>query len=49
MSHGEQHVYLDHDIISDDKEKILEVFTGQMHIVDITNAYTYAPVIDDVK
>jgi hypothetical protein len=37
--HGEQYVYLDHDIISDDEESILEVFTGQMHTVDIINAY----------
>ncbi len=49
MSHGEQHVYLDRDIISDNKESILKVLTGQMHTVDITNAYQYAPVIDDVK
>ncbi len=48
-SHGEQYVYLDHDVISDDKESILEVFTGQMHAVDITNAYQYAPIINEVK
>ncbi len=48
-SHGEQYVYLDHDIINDVKEIILKVFTGQMNTVDITNAYQYAPVIDDVK
>jgi hypothetical protein len=47
-SHGEQYVYLDHDIINDDKESILKVFTGQIHSVDITNAYLYAPVIDDI-
>jgi hypothetical protein len=27
-SHGEQYVYLDHEVISDDEESILEVFTG---------------------
>jgi hypothetical protein len=27
-SHGVQYVYLDHDVISDNKESILEVFTG---------------------
>jgi hypothetical protein len=48
-SHREQYVYLDHDIISDYKESILRVFTGQMHTVDITTAYQYAPFIDDVK
>ena len=42
-------MYLDHDIISDDKKSILKVFTGQMHTVDITNAYQYAPVIYDIK
>ncbi len=42
-------MYLDHDIISDIKESILKVFTGQMHTVDITNAYQYAPVIYDIK
>jgi hypothetical protein len=42
-------VYLDHDIISDNKESILEVYTGQIHTVDITNAYQYAAVIDDIK
>ncbi len=46
-SHGEQYVYLDHDIISDDKKSILKVFTGQIEAVDITNAYQYAPVTDD--
>jgi hypothetical protein len=49
MSHGEQYVYLDCDVISDDKEIILKVFTDQIHTVDITNAYQYAPVINDVK
>jgi hypothetical protein len=49
MSHGEQYVYLDCDVISDNKEIILKVFTGQMHTVDITNAYQYTPVIDDIK
>ncbi len=48
-SHGEQYVYLDHDIISDNEESILKVFTGQMHTVDITNVYQYAPVIDDIN
>jgi hypothetical protein len=48
MSHREQYVYLDHDITSDE-ESILEVFAGQTHTVDITNAYQYAPVIDDIK
>ncbi len=48
-SHGEQYVYLDHDIIHDKEEIILEVFTGKMHTLDITNLYQYAPVIDDVK
>jgi hypothetical protein len=42
-------VYFDHDIINDNKESILKVFTGQMYAVDITNAYQYAPVINDVK
>jgi hypothetical protein len=42
-------MYLDHDVISDDKERILKVFTGQMHAVDITDAYQYTPVIDDIK
>jgi hypothetical protein len=42
-------VYLDHDVISNNKESILGVFTGQMHSVDITNAYQYTPVIDDFK
>jgi hypothetical protein len=45
----EQYVYLDHDIISDDNKSILKVFTGQMHTVDITSVYQYAPVIDDVR
>jgi hypothetical protein len=40
MSHGEQYVYLDHDIISDNKENILKVFTGQMHAVDINTMHT---------
>ncbi len=40
-------MYLDHDIISDNKESILKVFTGQMHAVDTTNVYQYAPVIDN--
>ncbi len=42
-------MYLDHDIISENKESILKVFTGQMHTVDITNVYQYTPVINDVK
>ncbi len=48
-SHGEQCVYLDRDVISDNEESILKVFTGQMHAVDITNVYQYAPVINDIK
>ncbi len=48
-SHGEQYVYLDHEVISDDEESILEVFTGWMHNVNITNAHQYVPVIDDAK
>ncbi len=30
-SDGEQYVYLDHNIIIDDKENILEIFTGHAH------------------
>ncbi len=48
-SYGKQYVYLDHDVISDDKGSILEVFTGQMHAVDIINVYQYAPVINNIK
>ncbi len=40
-SHREQYVHLDHDVISDNKESILEVFTGQMHAVNITNAHQW--------
>jgi hypothetical protein len=43
-----KYVYLDHGAINDDEKNILEVFTGQMHTVDITNAYQCAPVIDDI-
>ncbi len=48
-NHGEQYVHLDHDLTSDDEESILEVITGQMHAVDMTNAYQYVPVNDDIK
>ena len=42
-------MYLDDDKISDNKENILEVFNSEVYLMDITDAYQYALIINNIK
>jgi hypothetical protein len=48
-NHEEQYGYLNDEEISDNKESILKVFTREINLMDITDAYQYTPVINNIK